>query len=92
MTSVRYCSLSLPVDYLKIDKIFIDSLMSTGADTPVLDTIVGLSRRLGLTTIAEGVTEVHQVDWLIKNQVPYVQGYYYGRPMSAAHFYRWYNG
>ena len=89
-----YCSLSLlqslPVDYLKIDKIFIDSLTSVGADTPVLDTIVGLSRRLGLTTIAEGVTAVHQVDWLIKNQVPYVQGYYYGRPMPAADFYQWY--
>ncbi|MCP5634843.1 EAL domain-containing protein, partial [Klebsiella pneumoniae] len=73
-----YCSLSLlqslPVDYLKIDKIFIDSLTSADVDTPVLDTIVGLSRRLNLTTIAEGVTAAHQVDWLIKNQVPYVQG------------------
>lgn len=89
-----YCSLSLlqslPVDYLKIDKIFIDSLTSATADTPVLDTIVGLSRRLGLTTIAEGVTEAHQVDWLIKNHVPYVQGYYYGRPMPAADFHQWY--
>lgn len=90
-----YCSLSLlqslPVDYLKIDKIFIDSLTSADVDTPVLDTIVGLSRRLNLTTIAEGVTAAHQVDWLIKNQVPYVQGYYYGRPMPAADFYRWYS-
>lgn len=89
-----YCSLSLlhslPVDYLKIDKIFIDSLTSAGADTPVLDTIVGLSKRLGLTTIAEGVTAAHQVDWLIKNQVSYVQGFYYGRPMPAADFYQWY--
>lgn len=89
-----YCSLSLlqslPVDYLKIDKIFIDSLTSAEADTPVLDTIVGLSKRLGLITIAEGVTAAHQVDWLIKNQVPYVQGYYYGRPMPAANFYQWY--
>lgn len=89
-----YCSLSLlqslPVDYLKIDKIFIDSLTSAGADTPVLDTIVSLSRRLNLTTIAEGVTAAHQVDWLIKNQVQYVQGYYYGRPMRATDFYQWY--
>lgn len=89
-----YCSLSLlqslPVDYLKIDKIFIDSLTSAGADTPVLDTILGLSRRLGLTTIAEGVMAAHQAEWLIKNQVPYVQGYYYARPMPAAAFYQWY--
>ena len=91
-----YCSLSLlqslPVDYLKIDKIFIDSLTSAGADTPVLDTIVALSRRLNLTTIAEGVTAAHQVDWLIKNHVAYIQGYYYGRPMPAGEFYLWYKG
>lgn len=90
-----YCSLgllqSLPVDYLKIDKIFIDSLTSAGADTPVLDTILGLSRRLGLTTIAEGVTVAHQADWLKKNQVPYTQGYYYSKPMPAAAFYQWYH-
>lgn len=89
-----YCSLSLlqslPLDYLKIDKIFIDSLSSDGADTPILDTIVGLSHRLGLTTIAEGVTESHQVEWLTKKMVPYVQGYHYGRPMPATDFYRWY--
>ncbi len=89
-----YCSLSLlqslPVDYLKIDKIFIDSLTTAGADTPVLDTIVGLSKRLGLTTIAEGVTSAKQVDWLAKKQVPYNQGYYYGRPMPATDFYQWY--
>ncbi|HFQ9142028.1 TPA: EAL domain-containing protein [Enterobacter cancerogenus] len=91
-----YCSLSLlqslPVDYLKIDKIFVDSLTSAGADTPVLDTIVDLSRRLNLTTIAEGVTAAHQVDWLIKNHVAYIQGYYYGRPMPADEFYMWYKG
>lgn len=91
-----YCSLSLlqslPVDYLKIDKIFIDSLTSAGSDTPVLDTIVDLSRRLNLTTIAEGVTAAHQVDWLVKNHVAYIQGYYYGRPMPADEFYLWYKG
>ncbi|HFQ9142147.1 TPA: EAL domain-containing protein [Enterobacter cancerogenus] len=59
-------------------------------DIPVLDTIVGLSRPLGLATIAEGVTAAHQIDWLIKNQVSYVQGYYYGQPMPAADFYQWY--
>lgn len=89
-----YCSLSLlqslPVDYLKIDKVFIDTQTSADVDTPVLDTIVGLSKRLGLTTIAEGVSTAHQIDWLKENQVPYVQGYHYARPMSASAFYQWY--
>lgn len=89
-----YCSLSLlqclPIDYLKIDKIFIDTLTSAGEDTPVLDTIIGLSSRLGFTTIAEGVSTAHQVDWLTKKRVPYVQGYHYAKPMAASDFYQWY--
>lgn len=91
-----YCALSLlqslPVDYLKIDKSFIDTLTSAGADTPILDTIVVLSQRLGLATIAEGVSTAHQVEWLQANNVPYVQGYFYARPMPAPAFYQWYTG
>lgn len=89
-----YCSLnllqSLPVDYLKIDKCFIDTLTSAGAEAPVLDTIISLSKRLGLTTIAEGVSTTHQRNWPLENQVPYVQGYLYGRPMAVPEFMAWY--
>ena len=89
-----YCSLSLlqklPVDYLKIDKSFIDTLTSAGEDTPILDTIVSLSKRLSFATIAEGVTTSHQAEWLTKNQVSYVQGYHYAKPMSAFDFCQWY--
>ncbi len=89
-----YCSLnllqSLPVDYLKIDKCFIDTLTSAGAEAPVLDTIISLSKRLGLTTIAEGVSTTHQRNWLLENRVPYVQGYLYGRPMAVPEFMAWY--
>ncbi|WP_230352269.1 cyclic diguanylate phosphodiesterase [Lelliottia sp. WAP21] len=90
-----YCSLSLlqrlPVDYLKIDKSFIDTLSSAGTDTPILDTIVGLSKRLGLTTIAEGVSTTCQADWLRENDVPYAQGFRYARPMPSPTFYQWYS-
>lgn len=89
-----YCSLNvlqnLPVDYLKIDKSFVDTLSSAGTDTPVMDTIIGLSKRLGFTSIAEGVCTAQQIDWLAANGVPYVQGYFYARPMPAADFYQWY--
>lgn len=89
-----YCSLNvlqtLPVDYLKIDKSFIDTLSFAGADTPVLDTIIGLSKRLGFATIAEGVSTAQQADWLTANGVPYVQGYFYARPLPAVDFYAWY--
>ncbi|HDC4532257.1 TPA: EAL domain-containing protein [Enterobacter asburiae] len=83
---------SLPVDYLKIDKMFIDSLTSDKAHTPVLETIINLSKRLGLKTIAEGVSADHQAKWLIDKKVSFVQGYYYSRPKVAFDFYQWYCG
>ncbi|WP_320731339.1 EAL domain-containing protein, partial [Enterobacter sp. 148H3] len=89
-----YCSLgllqSLPVDYLKIDKSFIDTLTSAGEDTPILDTIITLSQRLNLSTIGEGISTAHQAEWLKNNRVQYVQGYFYARPMTASYFYDWY--
>ncbi|OXU34842.1 EAL domain-containing protein [Enterobacter cloacae] len=91
-----YCSLSLlqklPVDYLKIDKSFIDTLTSAGADTPILDTIVALSQRLDLATIAEGISTPHQVEWLKTNKVQYVQGYFFSKPIPADEFQQWYAG
>lgn len=76
------------MDRLKIDKTFIDTL-ATNADTPVLDTIIGLSKRLGLTTIAEGVSTPHRLDYLTENNVPYVQVFLHNT-YAGADFYQWY--
>ncbi|HBX5741718.1 TPA: EAL domain-containing protein [Klebsiella pneumoniae] len=57
-----------------------------------MDTIVTLSQRLGLDTIAEGISTTHQAELLQANNVPYVQGYFYARPMPAPAFYQWYTG
>ncbi|MDI5677126.1 EAL domain-containing protein, partial [Salmonella enterica subsp. enterica serovar Anatum] len=50
-----YCSLSylqqLPVDSLKIDRTFIDTIDTSSDDVPVLDTIITLSQRLGLNVV-----------------------------------------
>ncbi|WP_242627465.1 EAL domain-containing protein, partial [Klebsiella pneumoniae] len=47
-------------------------------------------QRLGLATIAEGVSTQQQAEWLKDNRVSYVQGYLYARPMPAADFISWY--
>lgn len=89
-----YCSLALlqklSVDYLKIDKSFIDTLTTAEDETPVLDIIIKLSNRLNLITIAEGVSTSHQAEYLIHNNVTLVQGYLYAKPMKATEFYQWY--
>lgn len=89
-----YCSLSvlqsLPLDYLKVDKSFVDTILTADGDTPVLDTVIDLSSRLGLTTIAEGVSTCDQYKYLTGKQVSYVQGYLFSRPLPVLHFINWF--
>ena len=56
-----HCSLSylqkFPVDYLKIDKGFVHAIQPDGEEAPVLDVIIMLAHRLGLSVVAEGVEQ-----------------------------------
>lgn len=91
-----HCSLSylqkFPVDYLKIDKGFVQAIEPTGEEAPVLDAIVTLSNRLGLAVVAEGVETQYQFDYLKARGVAFIQGYFFARPMPSAEFVRWYAG
>lgn len=79
-----YSSLSylrtLPINYIKIDKCFIDDILSRGATVPLAKTIIALSHQLGLQVVAEGVEHKEQLDYLIENDCDYIQGYYYSKP------------
>ncbi|MEC5344594.1 cyclic diguanylate phosphodiesterase [Brenneria populi] len=91
-----HCSLSylqmFPLDYLKIDKAFVGTIESAHNDTPVLDAIIGLSRRLALDMVAEGVNTRHEYRYLKQNGVKYLQGYLYARPMDSRTFMAWLRG
>jgi EAL domain-containing protein (putative c-di-GMP-specific phosphodiesterase class I) len=88
-----YCSLSylqqLPADYLKIDRTFVDTIDTSGSDVPILDTIIMLSQRLGLNTVAEGVSSEHQLRYILDHNVGFIQGYLYAKPMNSADFTVW---
>ncbi len=71
---------SLPVDYLKIDGIFVVGVLEKRFDRAVVRSIVELSRLVGMKTIAECV-ENHQVLRKLEQLgVDYAQGYAVGRP------------
>ena len=80
-----YSSLSylqnLPIDYVKIDKSFVDTILNSGKDGKITATMVELAHNIGLKVIAEGVEKEEQMDLLSKYNCDIVQGYYLGRPV-----------
>ncbi len=79
-----YSNLSYLIDFpfhkLKIDKSFVARMEQDASSGAVVSTIVGLSRALGVHTIAEGVENETQATLLKAAGCDVVQGYLYGRP------------
>lgn len=73
-----------PVDYIKIDKSFVDALKFNSVHYQLCDGIVAIAKRLGLRVVAEGVESELQAAILRTMGAEYIQGYLYAKPMRAA--------
>jgi len=79
----------LPIDNLKIDKCFIDKLISSDKDLSIVNALCLLSRSFGIEVIAEGVERVEQAAMLDNLGCHNHQGFLYGKPMPADQFEKW---
>lgn len=87
-----YASLSylklLPIDTLKIDRVFVSDLVHGARREPgensIVEGIVGLGKGLGMSVVAEGLETRAQADFLRELGCDGAQGNYFGRPGSAA--------
>jgi EAL domain-containing protein (putative c-di-GMP-specific phosphodiesterase class I) len=79
-----YSSLSyltcFPVEKIKIERSFIDTLGTSPQTSAIVSSIVGLGQSLSVTITAEGVETEGQAARLRKWGCDQVQGFYYGRP------------
>ncbi|HUH08171.1 MAG TPA: EAL domain-containing protein [Egibacteraceae bacterium] len=76
----------LPIDTLKLDGAFVDPL-EADSDTPgVITDLISLGRRLGVTTVAEGVERLEQRRALVALGCQLGQGHLFSRPLRADKF------
>jgi EAL domain-containing protein (putative c-di-GMP-specific phosphodiesterase class I) len=87
-----YSSLSylrrLPVDQLKIDRSFVSDILVDPASVAIAQTIISLSRAMGLPVIAEGVETAEQLAYLESLGCHCHQGFYFSKPLTAGEFER----
>lgn len=73
----------LPIDYIKIDRQFINEISSQREDLIIVSGMVELSHSLGLEVVAEGVETLAQARLIAELSCNFAQGYFYSRPCSA---------
>ncbi|MFT4104357.1 MAG: EAL domain-containing protein [Lacrimispora sp.] len=80
-----YSSLSylthIPINTLKIDKIFVDTILNDSDGTSLTSMIIMIGRKLGLSIVAEGVETENQLMYLKKHNCHMIQGYYFSKPL-----------
>ena len=85
-----YSSLSylkrFPIDVVKLDRAFVEGLVTDPVDAEIATAVIRLSSALGMQTIAEGVETDAQRRMLVQLGCPLMQGYLTARPLTATDF------
>ena len=85
-----YSSLSylkkFEIDFLKIDKSFVQNLDTDNKDLALCEAIIVMAHKLGLSVIVEGVESEVQRDLLLRAKCDFAQGYFYSKPLPPEQF------
>lgn len=76
----------LPIDSLKIDKVFLDNLKKDSDEEFITKTMISLAKKLDLIVVAEGVETTGQLNFLKKQKCNIAQGFLFSKPIPAEEF------
>ncbi len=80
-SSLSYLS-RFPIDVLKVDRAFVNDIGPSAETWPIVAAVIGLSKALGLSTVAEGVESDDQVAALRSLGCELAQGFRFARPQA----------
>lgn len=81
-SSLSYLS-RFPIDNLKIDRSFVNAIISDNESLEIVKAIINLAHSLNIETIAEGVETIEQAKHLQDLGCEYAQGYLFAKPLSV---------
>jgi EAL domain-containing protein (putative c-di-GMP-specific phosphodiesterase class I) len=84
-SSLQYLR-DLPIDTVKIDRVFVSRLDDDDATRGLVVAIISLAWSLGMRVVAEGVETEAQWEFLVDHGCEEIQGFLFGRPMEAQAF------
>ena len=87
-SSLAYLA-KLPVDEIKIDRVFIQSAIGCATNAQICRNVIELAHRLGAKVTAEGVETSGQAEWLRDIGCDLLQGFLFDRPAPSADFEPW---
>lgn len=77
---------NLPMDTLKLDKLFFNDSENLERDKALISSVVTMSRALNMKTVAEGIENWAQVNFLKEIGCDIIQGYVYSEPIPHARY------
>jgi EAL domain-containing protein (putative c-di-GMP-specific phosphodiesterase class I)/GGDEF domain-containing protein len=87
-SSLQYLD-KLPISTIKIDQSFIRQLSEGESSSHIVEATISLAHRLKMNVVAEGVEDQDTLDYLLKNECDYVQGYLFSKPLAETEFDNW---
>lgn len=76
----------VPVDIIKIDKSFVHDIASDPSDAAMIQAILNMAKAFNLSTVAEGIENRDQLEFLKQNGCEYAQGFLFGKAMPYDEF------